>query len=228
MLEGLDPDRLVESNWLRTEPMQTGVNAGYAARYYGDDGSHNFDESRFLLGRRESSSSNNWGLGSPVPGMPVDNFMAKFSTYFTAPVTGSYQFGVSGDDGTRLYVNDVLSVDRWANGGAPINTQSYGSAISLTAGQSVKLRGEYYEIGGGANFNIYVQGAIPAQPIPTSYISATVNGLTNGWQMSVDADGNLAYDYAQINPGSIVFYDAGGDKKEYKWDAAKVCLSATN
>jgi RHS repeat-associated protein len=220
-VRGIGPDRLVESNWLRTEPIQTSVNVGYSARYYTDDGSHNFDETRFQAGRRESTSSLIWNSGSPLPGTVPTNFMAKLSTYFTAPTAGSYQFGVSGDDGTRLYTNDILQVDKWASGGAPIGTTAWGAAVTLAAGQSIPLRGEMYNLGGPASLTMYVRTNGVDQIIPTTMVASTVNGLTNGWQMSIDADGNLAYDYAQLNQSSIVFYDASGLKKEYKLDPLK-------
>ncbi len=212
-------DRVIESNWLRTEPTQTGINTGWNARYYADDGSRTINESRFVLGRKETSSNLNWS-GIPAPAVPADNFIVRLSSYFVAPTAGSYSFGVSGDDGTRLYVNDVLAVDAWAVG-PPINTKRYGGAVSLAAGQSVKLRAEQWDGGGPANLTVYVNGAIPEQAIPANYLTSSFNGVTNGWQMSVDADGNLAYDFAQVNAGSIVFYDASGEKREYKWDNAK-------
>jgi len=50
--------------------------------------------------------SYNWGLGSPAPNIPVDNFTARYTTsaFFYA---GTYRFSILADDEFVLYVDGV-------------------------------------------------------------------------------------------------------------------------
>ena len=58
-----------------------------------------------------------------------------------APVTGTYTFTTSSDDGVRLYVNGELVVDNWTDHGV---TQNSGT-VALTAGVKYDIRMDYYE-----------------------------------------------------------------------------------
>jgi hypothetical protein len=61
--------------------------------------------------------SNNWGMGSPAPGLiPVDNFSARY-TYTVDTQPGRYRFNVQAQDGVRLWINGQLVVDRWGSSG---------------------------------------------------------------------------------------------------------------
>lgn len=54
----------------------------------------------------------NWGTGSPHPSVPVDNFSARFTSvqFFNA---GVYEFVAASDDGIRVYIDNVLVLDRF-------------------------------------------------------------------------------------------------------------------
>ncbi|RPJ02806.1 MAG: hypothetical protein EHM39_01055, partial [Chloroflexi bacterium] len=53
--------------------------------------------------RQEYFVGGNWGLGSPGPGIPVDNFSARWTT--NASLTGgTYRVTVVADDGVRFMV----------------------------------------------------------------------------------------------------------------------------
>jgi YVTN family beta-propeller protein len=89
----------------------------------------------------------NWGSGSPGAGVNADNFSARWSGTVVATAAGSYRFQTESDDGVRLWVNGALLIDRWTDHGPTTDTSA---AVSLTAGQRVTVRMEYYEKGGGA------------------------------------------------------------------------------
>ncbi len=63
-----------------------------------------------------------------------------------APVTGSYTFTVTGDDGVRLFLNGVKVIDGWKDQGA----MSYSYATTLTANALYNIELHYYEHEGGA------------------------------------------------------------------------------
>ena len=59
-----------------------------------------------------------WGTGSPGSSVSSDNFSAKWTGQVKAPVSGSYTFTVTGDDGVRLFLNGVKVIDGWRDQGA--------------------------------------------------------------------------------------------------------------
>ena len=64
----------------------------------------------------------------------------------TSRFTETHRFHTDCDDGSRLWVNDVLLVDNWVDQGP---TERSGE-IALTAGVRYDLRLEYYDRGGSA------------------------------------------------------------------------------
>lgn len=113
-----------------------------------------------------------WGGGSPDPAIPNDNFSARWTKtqYFPA---GRYTFTIGSDDGSRLFIDDVLAVNAWKD-------QSFTDTskdVDLTAGNHV-LRMEYYESGGGAGVRLGWDFALnqptgSASPTPTNTPSPT-------------------------------------------------------
>lgn len=216
-VKGAVLETIVPTMWLRTAPQPLFQKQGVTARYYRDDGSHTFSESRFLLSRREQMVNNNWRASGPLVGV-TDQFLARYTTYFTAPIAGSYAFGAGTDDGARLYVNNALQINEWVD--RPY-TRTYGTPIALAANQTIPLILEYYENGGDAAAKLWVKGDVGEQIVPTKWISPTAQILPNGWDLGMDGDGNLSYERAQVNQNSIILYDPSGSTHEYKWETAK-------
>ncbi|MEK7548456.1 MAG: PA14 domain-containing protein, partial [Patescibacteria group bacterium] len=215
--KGAIQETIIPNQWLRTEPLPLYQKNGVNARYYFDDGSHSFNEGRLILQRREQMVNNNWRQSGPLVGV-TDHFLARYQTYFTAPKTSQYIFGAGTDDGARLYVNGALQLDDWVDRSY---TRKYGSPVSLTQGQSIPLTLEYYENGGDAVAKMWVKSEFGEQIIPTKWLNPTAQILPNGWELSMDGDGNLAYERIQINTNSVVLYDASGSSHEYKWSVDK-------
>jgi PKD repeat protein len=96
------------------------------------------------LAREEEAIDHDWGQGSPDPSITPNRFVARWTrTMSLAP--GEYEFGVTGDDGVRLYVDGVRVIDRWIGQGAT----TYPTTLPLDGGPH-KIVMEYYENGGGA------------------------------------------------------------------------------
>jgi PA14 domain/Domain of unknown function (DUF5011)/Bacterial Ig domain/Secretion system C-terminal sorting domain len=130
-----------------TPPTLGGAVGSITANYYTGT---NFNS--FKYAETVSSIGNNWGGGSPNPGVLGNDFYSiRYTSQFTAPVSGVYNFRTLTDDGVRLYVNNQLIINAW---GVFPPTNFYGS-ISLTAGQSVPVSMEYFENGGGAVAYLY-------------------------------------------------------------------------
>jgi hypothetical protein len=108
-----------------------------------------------------------WGAGSPVSGIPIDQFAVRWSGFVTAPVTGDYLFSVRTDDGARLWVDDQPLIDDWRNHGPTLTPAT--TVVTLTAGQRYPLRLEYYDNGYSATAQLYWRGPTIAQQIIPPY-----------------------------------------------------------
>jgi hypothetical protein len=117
---------------LRYWPVGSGT---FAAQYFANQTLHGDP----AMTRNDSSIPFDWTTGSPDPSIPVDHFSARWAASMTF-TAGSHTFSVTADDGVRLYVDDVLVIDKWIDQGAT----TYTAAVSLTAGTHV-VRMEYYE-----------------------------------------------------------------------------------
>ena len=85
--------------------------------------------------------SHYWHNLSPVPGVNRDMFSARWKGVIKAPVTGEYEFKMSADNWSKLYLGGKLVVDQWDNGK---NNGTY--RIRLQAGQILPIQVEYAEI----------------------------------------------------------------------------------
>lgn len=92
-----------------------------------------------VLTRYEGGINYFWGYGSPDPVVAPDNFSARWT--ITQPFNvGTYRFTLAGDDGIRLYIDDILVINKWQD--QPLT--AYTIDVQLVAGLHT-LRVEYYD-----------------------------------------------------------------------------------
>jgi uncharacterized repeat protein (TIGR03806 family) len=96
--------------------------------------------------RTDSTINFSWGSASPGAPLGSDNFSVRWRSVLIPPVTGTYSFHATTDDGTRVTVNGVRIIDAWADQSATERT----GTISLAAGVPVSLVMEYYDATGNA------------------------------------------------------------------------------
>jgi len=218
-VKGAVSEQIVPNAWLRTAPKPISASQGLIGRYYWDNGSHNINPADgTLMVRRDSQVNFNWGTGGPMPGEITDGFMIRWSGYVTVPATGAYYFGTNSDDGSSIYINGTQVVNHWVNGGASL---IYGNSINLSAGQTVPIQMDYYEVSGPAQAQLYVKGpstspVVPEQIVPAAWLSNKVQALPDGWTLGLDASGGLSYNRAKITQDSVVLVGSAGDTHEYK------------
>ncbi len=97
--------------------------------------------------RRDEELWFEWKDASPAGGVPADNFSARWSGLFYAPVDGEYVFFLKLDDAGRLFLDDKAVCDSWGGGG------DKQGRMRLTAGL-YKLRAEMREGAGHATFRV--------------------------------------------------------------------------
>jgi beta-glucosidase len=91
-----------------------------------------------------------WTLYGPDQRVPFDHFAVVWEGAIVPDVNGTWNIGIEGNDGYRLYLNDSLVIDRW-------NDQSFHTTLvqyTFTAAVPHKLRIEYRERSGNARFRL--------------------------------------------------------------------------
>ncbi|HEV2765757.1 MAG TPA: glycoside hydrolase family 3 N-terminal domain-containing protein, partial [Pyrinomonadaceae bacterium] len=91
--------------------------------------------------RTDAQLNFDWFTDPPVPGLPIDNFSARWTGRIKAPASGTYQLGARADDAVRVYVDDKLFVDSWRDGSLRTTVKPF----EMEAGRSYKLRVEFYD-----------------------------------------------------------------------------------
>ena len=95
-----------------------------------------------VLTRYDPAIDFDWGLGSPDPAVPADDFSVRW-TRVLGFTPGTYRFYASCDDGVRVYVDGQHILDAWRDQRLPNNTTG---EITLSGGQHTVVV-EYYERG---------------------------------------------------------------------------------
>jgi beta-glucosidase len=96
------------------------------------------------VSRIDSNVDFNWDMASPVPGIiDTEDFSVSWTGRIVPPVTGTYQFCTTSDDGARLWVDDMATpvIDNWVDQAV---TSSCGT-VDLVANEPVPIRLDFYD-----------------------------------------------------------------------------------
>jgi hypothetical protein len=135
-----------------------GTGTGLTGRYYNDQSSGG----RFTtlaLTRIDPTVNFNWGFSAPASGVQTDYYSVRWTGQIEVPVTGTYRFATTSDDGVRLWVNGQRIIDNWTQHAATVDTSA---PMTLTAGVKYTIRLDYYERAGRAQ--IQLRWTPPGQP----------------------------------------------------------------
>ncbi len=83
-----------------------------------------------------------WGYGAPAPGLPADGFSVRWSGWVEAAGSGATQFRTLSDDGVRVWIDNRLVIDNWADHGATLDV---GAATNLVGGKRYPITIEFHE-----------------------------------------------------------------------------------
>ncbi|MBP0459694.1 glycoside hydrolase family 3 C-terminal domain-containing protein [Streptomyces montanisoli] len=86
-----------------------------------------------------------WNGAAPADGVAGTNFSTKWTGTLTPPATGTYTFGLTSDDGSRLLIDGKQVIDNWRDQA----THTQTGTATLTAGKPVQVEVDYYQGGGG-------------------------------------------------------------------------------
>ncbi len=96
-----------------------------------------------LLTRNDAAINFNWDYDRPAFNIPQENYCVRWTGALRAPVSGTYTFTISTDDGMRVWLGDKLIFDEWR----PQSPSKFQKKIALQAGEFYPLRVEYYQLG---------------------------------------------------------------------------------
>lgn len=98
------------------------------------------------LVRLDSEVDFDWGIGSPDPKIPCDNFSVRWTGKLVPPESRSYEFNLAADDGVRLWLDGRLLIDSWHDRGLTSDIVQ----VRMQKGKSHDIKIEYYERTGTA------------------------------------------------------------------------------
>jgi hypothetical protein len=124
---------------------------GLRAQYYNDGNGAGYPPATPFtdvpaLTRTDATVDFDWSANSPGSPVSEDNFSVKWTGQVRAPVSGTYTFRITADDGVRLFLEGAKVIDGWKDQGP--TTYTYDTM--LTAGTLYSIELHFYEHGGGA------------------------------------------------------------------------------
>ncbi len=146
-----------------------------------------------VLVRDDTVVDFNWNNGAPAPGLPADNFSARWtrSLYFDG---GTYRFYARGDDGLRLRVDNNLILNEWHEA----SSDTYMAEVPLGTGNHF-IQIEFYEAFGIAQIEVWWQGITSYPDWRGEYWS---NDSLNGPSVLVRNDTNINFDWSMGAPAA--------------------------
>jgi beta-glucosidase len=179
--------KVISSSYLSTNKQQ-----GLKAEYFREL----FPNEKPVLTRTDKQLDFNWTLYPPDPLLEADHYSVRWTGELKSPETGKFQIGLDGNDGYRLYINNVLLIDNWKK-------QTYNTHLidyNFEKDRSYNIRVEFYE------------------PIGNAHIRLVWNiGATN------DAENKIAAAVAAAKRSDVVIVIAGIHEGEFQ-DRASLAL----
>ncbi|MEV7766520.1 PA14 domain-containing protein [Microbacterium sp. NPDC086615] len=100
-----------------------------------------------IAGLTGGAVDRDWGTNAPIAGVSSDHWSLRLTGLITFPEAGTYRLRTTSDDGARVWLDDVLIIDRW---GAPAGTDGTSAAFTVAAGDVRRIRIEYFDIASSA------------------------------------------------------------------------------
>ncbi|WP_430817760.1 GH92 family glycosyl hydrolase [Carboxylicivirga sp. RSCT41] len=116
-------------------------------------------------------------LKEPAEGVKADFFSARYTATFVARHTGEHVFELTTKDGTRMYINDDMVIDKCMYRATGTNTHK----VNFVEGEKYKIRIEYYD--GSSTTEMHLRCLEPVKADPGKGAKMALQG----------ADGNAVY-----------------------------------
>ncbi len=83
-----------------------------------------------------------WNNVAPAPGVPSENYSARWSGELVPPADGDYRLGASSDGGYRLYLDNKIFINDWAT--QPHGERAMTTLVHLQSGHAYPIKLEYF------------------------------------------------------------------------------------
>jgi beta-glucosidase len=202
--------QVVDSSYLTPS---SGSGAGLTGQYYSNTGMTGTP----VLTRNDPNVNFLWGGQPPASGLPGNGWSVKWTGTLKPPTTGTYQFALTSDDGSRLFVNGQQVINNWAD--QPPTTKT--GSVTLTAGQPVSIEVDYFQDGGGSqvslgwqipNQNLHDEAVAAARAAQLAVVFVAGGEGEGGDLNNIDLSGDqnkLVTDVAAANPNTVVVVNSG-------------------
>ncbi len=196
VLEG--SSRIVPADWLKTPDGQQGLKAEFF---------ENVDLSGTpALTRTDVAVDFDWGMKSPAPNLPSENYSARWTGTIEVPAaTGDVVLSSLADDGARVWVDGEEVINAWG----PHNMTTTEASAVLTAGRPHRLRIEYLQLGFNAAMklqwhSVKARSATRTAWIPPGNWIDAWNGAIISGPASVTNDVSLEQMPIYIRSGAVL------------------------
>jgi beta-glucosidase len=162
-----------------------------------------------------------WTTGSPAAGFPDDRFSTRWTGSLLANESGRYSLSLSSNDGGRLYLDDKVIVDLWADHA----TLTGAAVVELKAGEPRRLRVEHYENRGHADVRLgwrrIEEGTLRAavEAARRADVAVVFAGLSEATETEAldrpdlnlpEGQDELINAVVRANPNTVVVLNSGG------------------
>jgi hypothetical protein len=135
--------------WINPHDVKADAQPGLAVTIYNNFGYNASPPLPSVSGRPIQCTTSyldiNQNFGNSICGL-YDDYIVKYEGYVTSPTTETITFYPSADDGTKLYIDDVLVDNNWRDKGGGGNPST---PIDFIAGVPKPITLWFYENGGG-------------------------------------------------------------------------------
>lgn len=119
------------------------VGEGLVATYY-----KKADLRKMAVTRIEGPVRFHWGVGSPAPGVPEDEFSVRWVGRVRAPDSGEIRFAIrhsGADEGVRLWIDRKLVINTWERSKRAVASPLTSAPIRVRKEKYYNIRLEYYD-----------------------------------------------------------------------------------
>ena len=141
----------------------------------------------------------NWGAAAPIAGVTAtDDWSLRMTGMITFPGPGSYKVETYADDGTQVWIDNILRVDDWQSTGARWSLNAQTFTIAPGAPLTVPIRVQYREGSSDAQLRlVWSYGTVTRETIPGSALAPDY-GLANGVTVADSAPAGSGLSDAQV------------------------------
>lgn len=155
-----------------------------------------------LIAPNVNVPSRDYLTGFPGVADRFEWFAIRFEGVLNVAEAGDYQFQLVSDDGSRLFVNEVLNVD---HDGLQASTTAIGELTALSRGSHDVVLEYFQGPGGGLSLQLFwkTPGSTEFVIVPPDVLSRPSQSARDRVQISVAEDGTLVYSDERVSTSAV-------------------------